>query len=175
MAAVTIGTLEELFDRLGELRKVSRKGETLVVMRATGCANEPAQLHTLIENCDLVFAKMTAQADGRCFRMHGLDYAFQLSDKNESAREFLPNLRIALFKVLSRVGAGQSAEEGKGLTFEHFDLDNDFGAAAKFVVSYIKNSKEINPSKAPARANSWEIESVRDSQPVFFVIHDGGW
>ena len=118
-------------------------------MRATGCANGPAQLKTLAENLDLVFAKMIEQAQGRCYRMHGLDYAFLLGDKNEEAREFLPNLRVALFKVLSSVGAGQSTEEGQGLTFEHFNLDSDFGATAKFVVSYIKNSRKINPSKAP--------------------------
>ena len=94
---------------------------------------------------------MIQQAEGKCFRLHGLDYAFLLGSSNDAAREFLPNVRVALFKVLSRADAGQSAEEGEGLTFDHFDLEVDFSAAAKFVVSYIKNSREINPSKRPEK------------------------
>lgn len=150
-----MGTLDGLFDRLGELRKEPRKGETLLVARASDCVSTDAQAKTLSENFKLVFEKMTKAAGGQCFQLHGLDYAFLLNNKYEAAREFLPNLRIALFKVLSRSGAGQSSSAGgDGLTFEHFDLEADFNAAAKFVVSYIKMAQK-------AKSNSASADGVR--------------
>ena len=143
-----LGTLEGLFGKLGEMRTASRKGETLIIMRASDCAKDSSQRATFAENMNLVFGQMAEKASGLCFRLNDLDYAFLLNDKNDAAREFLPNLRIALFKVLSRVGAGQSTAEGQGLAFDHFNLESDFSAAAKFVVSYIKTAREAKSARS---------------------------
>jgi EAL domain-containing protein (putative c-di-GMP-specific phosphodiesterase class I) len=48
---------------------------------------------------------MVNQAGGQYFRLHGLNYAFLLDNQNEATREYLPNVRITLFKLLSRIGA----------------------------------------------------------------------
>lgn len=148
LAAARMGTLDGLFDRLGELRSQSRRGETLIVLRASSCVTNDKQLRDLIENCNLVFGQMAAKAKGQCFHLSALDYAFLTNDSNEAGREFLPNLRIALFKVLSRVGAGQSTADGQGSQIDHFDLAHDFSEAAKFVITYIKAAREAKSAAA---------------------------
>jgi EAL domain-containing protein (putative c-di-GMP-specific phosphodiesterase class I) len=168
-----MGTLDGLFDKLGQLRKESRKGAMLLLARASDCVSNDAQAKTLSENFKLVFEKMTKAADGQCFQLHGLDYAFLLNNKNEAAREFLPNLRIALFKVLSRSGAGQSSSTGgDGLTFEHFDLEADFNAAAKFVVSYIKMAQKAKSN--PASADGVRLLTEDDLKAVIAAYREIG-
>ena len=154
-----LGTLEGLFDKLGEMRTASRKGEVLLVMRASGCAVDTTQRATLTENMNLVFGQMVNQARGQYFRLHGLEYAFLLDDQNEAAREFLPNVRVALLKLLSRIGAGQKASEGEGLTFDHFNLESDFSAAAKFVIGYIKMAREAKSVTKNGEAAKFLSES----------------
>ena len=141
----TIGALESLFNRLGELRTESRNGQTLVVMRASGCAREEEQVASLRQNIDAVLTQMVATAQGESYRLSRLDYGLILNDKSEAAREFIPNVKVALFKVLSKIGAGGGAAQptanNSGLVFEHYNLDVDFAAAAKIVVGYGKAAK----------------------------------
>ncbi len=140
-----IGALESLFNRLGELRTESRKGQTLVVMRASGCAREEEQVAPLGQNIDAVLTRMITAAQGEVYRLDRLDYGLILNDKTEAARQFIPNVKVALFKVLSKIGAGgndaQSTTNSSGLVFEHYNLDTDFAAAAKIVVAYGKASR----------------------------------
>jgi hypothetical protein len=145
-----IGNLEGLFQKLGELRSAPRKGQVLVVLRASGCATGEVQASSLIQNLDLLLLRMVESARGQCYRLDGLDYAFLLDDSNEAAREFIPNVRIALFKVLSRIGAGQSSAEGKGLVLEHYKLETDFADVAKIINGYIKAVREVKAGRAAA-------------------------
>lgn len=133
-----IGTLEGLFNQLGDLRTASRKGQVMVLVKASDCANGDAQTRDLSTNLELVLAQMANAASGEFYRLGMLDYAFLLNESYEAAREFIPNVRVAVFKVLSKMGAGQSADNGEGLLIQHFGLENDFATAAKVIVGYIK-------------------------------------
>lgn len=145
-----IGTLESLFNGLGDLRTASRKGKVLILIKASDCADGDAQVKKLADNLDLVLAQMAKSACGECYRLHKLDYGLILDESIEAAREFIPNARIALFKVLSKMGAGQSSEDGQGLLFQHFNLEKDFSAAAKVVVGYIKAANDTKKNRSDA-------------------------
>jgi hypothetical protein len=62
-----LGTLEGLFDKLGEMRTASRKGEVLLVMRASGCAVDTTQRATLTENMILFFDKWSIKREANIF------------------------------------------------------------------------------------------------------------
>lgn len=144
-----VGTLEGLFNRLGDLRTAPRSDKLLVLIKASDCVSDEAQARNLAQNLDLVLAQMAKSARGECYRLTTLDYGLLLDESFEAAREFIPNARIALFRVLSKVGAGQSAD-GEGLLFEHFNLEKDFAAAAKVIVRYIKTVNEVKAKRKAA-------------------------
>lgn len=122
----------------------------MVLIKASDCARDEAQAHNLAQNLDLVLAQMAKSARGECYRLNTLDYGLLLDENFEAAREFIPNARIALFKVLSKMGAGQSADGEQGLLFEHFNLEKDFPAAAKVIVGYIKAATDSKTKRASA-------------------------
>lgn len=139
----TIGALESLFNKLGELKANARKGQGIVVMRASSCAPAGAQAAALTQNIDLVLQRMIGPAKAECYRLNNLDYAFFFEDSAEAAREFVPNVRVALFKVLSKLGAGQNPSKGGGLIFDHYKLDKDFPELVRVVMVYIKTAKSV--------------------------------
>ena len=110
-----IAPLESLFHKLGDLRTTPRKGVVMVVMRAAGCVTGDGEVDALTQNLDLVLKRLTESARGEVYRLHTLDYAFLLNETEQGAREFIPTLRVALFKIMSRLGAGQGKADGDGL------------------------------------------------------------
>ncbi|MEQ8733936.1 MAG: hypothetical protein RIC29_03365 [Rhodospirillaceae bacterium] len=138
-----IAPLESLFHKLGDLRTTPRKGVVMVVMRAAGCITGDGEVDGLTQNLDLVLKRLTENARGEVYRLHTLDYAFLLNETEAGAREFIPNLRVALFKIMSRLGAGQGKADGDGLILEHYKLETSFADAAKLVIGYIKAAREL--------------------------------
>lgn len=125
----------------------------MVLVKASACATDDSQARALGQNLDLVLMQMAKSANAECFRLHGLDYGLLLDESIDTARAFIPNARVALFRVMTKIGAGQSSDEGGGLLFQHFNLEKEFSAAAKVIVGYIKIANDAKKSRTEAQGS----------------------